>query len=68
MPNVAGGEAVSTLVNKQAVRRYAMKVASERHHRFTRIGRELYEKAEGVLRQFIRDHVHRLPSSGRTIK
>ena len=55
------------LVNRQAARRYALKVACERHHRFTRVGDEFYDKAEGFLRQFIRDPVHRLPSKGRTI-
>jgi hypothetical protein len=59
---------VNTLINKRAVKRFAMKVATDRHHRFTRVGEEFYDRAEGLLRQFIRDHVHRLPSSGRTIK
>lgn len=59
---------MNTLINKRAVKRFAMKVASERHHRFSRIGQEFLDKAEGCLRQFIRDHVHRLPSSGRTIR
>jgi hypothetical protein len=68
MPNVAGGEALNTLINKRAVKSFAMKVASERHHRFSRIGQGFLDTAEGFLRQFIRDHVHRLPSKGRTIK
>lgn len=55
------------LVNRQAARRYALKVAGERHHRFTRVGEQFYDKAEGFLRQFIRGHVNRLPSKGRTI-
>jgi len=59
---------MNTLINKRAVKRYAMKVAADRHHRYTRISLEFYDKVEGFLRQFIRDHVHRLPSKGRTIK
>jgi hypothetical protein len=59
---------MNTLINKRAVKRYAMKVAADRHHPFTRISEQFTDKAEGFLRQFIRDHVHRLPSKGRTIK
>ena len=59
---------MNTLINKRAVKRYAMKVAAERHHRFTRVGEEFLDKAEGFLRQFIRGHVSRLPSKGATIK
>ena len=59
---------MNTLINKRAVKRYAMKVAADRHHRFSRVGEEFYDKIEGLLRHYIRDHVHRLPSSGRTIR
>ena len=59
---------MKTLINKRAVKSFAMKVASERHHRFTRVSQEFYSKTEAVLRRFINEHVHRLPSSGRTIR
>ena len=59
---------MNSLINKRAVKSFAMKVASERHHRFTRVREEFYSKTEAVLRRFINEHVHRLPSSGRTIR
>lgn len=59
---------VNKLINKRAVKSYAMKVAADRHHKFTRVADEFFDKAEGLLRHFIRDHVHRLPSTGKTIR
>jgi hypothetical protein len=56
------------LINRKAVKGYAIKVAAERHHSFTRVGEEFLDKAEGFLRQFIRGHISRLPSKGATIK
>jgi hypothetical protein len=59
---------MNTLINKRAVKSFAMKVAADRHHRFTQVGQCFYDKVEGLLRHYIRDHIHRLPSSGRTIR
>lgn len=55
------------LINRQAVKRFALDASKNRHHRFTRVSEDFYDKTEGFLRRFIRDHVSRLPSKGRTI-
>jgi hypothetical protein len=59
---------MKTLTNKRAVKAFALKVAGERHHKFTRVADDFYDRCEGILRSFIREHVHRLPSSGKTIR
>ena len=59
---------MNTLINKRAVKRFALDASQTRHHKFTRVGEEFYSKAEAALRKFINEHVHRLPSSGRTIR
>jgi hypothetical protein len=59
---------MSTLLNRQAVKRYAKSVAAERHHKFTRVADGFLAKCEGQLRRFIREQIHRLPSAGKTIQ
>lgn len=59
---------MKTLTNKRAVKAFALKVAGERHHKFTRVADDFYDRCEGILRSFIREHVLRLPSSGKTIR
>jgi hypothetical protein len=59
---------MKTLTNKRAVRAFALKTAAERHHRFTRVGDTFIDRCEGLLRSFIREHIHRLPSTGKTIR
>jgi len=59
---------MSTLLNRQAVKRYAKSVAAERHHKFTRVADGFIAKCEGYLRRFIREQIHRLPSAGKTIQ
>ncbi len=59
---------MKSLTNKRAVKVFALKIAGERHHRFTRVGDEFLDRCEGLLRSFIREHIHRLPSSGKTIR
>lgn len=59
---------MKTLINRQAVKRYAKSVADERHHKFTRVADGFFAKCEGHLRRFIREQIHRLPSAGKTIQ
>ena len=59
---------MNTLINRQAVKRYAKGVAQDRHHKLTRVADEFLAKCEGYLRRFIRQEIHRLPSSGKTIR
>ena len=56
------------LINRQAVKRFAIGVASERHHKFTRVSEEFLAKCEESVREFIRGQIQRLPSSGKTIR
>ena len=46
---------MNTLINKRAVKRFALDASQTRHHKFTR-GKS------------IKEHVHRLPSAGKTIR
>ena len=56
------------MINRAKVRQYALTVAAERAHRFTRVGDEFYQQCEANLKQFIAGSVRRLPSMGKTIK
>ena len=59
---------MSNLVNKQAVKKFALSVAGDRHHKFTRVGNPFLTRCEARLRTFIREEVQRLPSIGKTIR
>lgn len=56
------------LINKKHVKLFALEMAKDRHHKFTRVGGEFFIKCEANLKEFIRGHVHRLPSVGKTIR
>jgi hypothetical protein len=56
------------MVNRRKVKLFALEMARQRSHKFTRVGTEFYDKCEASLKQFIRDQVHRHPSVGKTIK
>lgn len=58
---------VATLVNKAALRKLLLDVASERYHPFTRVADSVFDEAEGVLRSWARNKVRSLPSKGKTI-
>jgi hypothetical protein len=57
-----------SMVNKARLRLYALDVAAQRHHRFTRVGGEFIDKADAQLRTWVRDYIRNLPSKGKTIK
>ncbi len=56
------------LINRSQVKQFALAMAKDRAHKFTRVGGEFCLKCEGHLKAYIRDQVHRLPSVGKTIK
>ena len=55
------------LINRKHVKEFALAMAKDRTHKFTRVGGDFLLKCEGTLKRFIRDEVHRLPSKGKTI-
>ena len=55
------------LINKKAVKNFALAMAHGRAHKFERVGSPFYDQCEGALKSFIRDYVKRLPSKGKTI-
>lgn len=56
------------LINRKHVRYYALAAANHRPHRFTRVGEDFLVKAEAGLKEFIRNYVAQLPSTGNTIR
>jgi hypothetical protein len=56
------------LINRKHVKQFALDMAKNRAHKFTRVGGDFLAKCEGNLKQFIRDYVSRLPSKGKTIQ
>ena len=55
------------LISRKHVKDYALAVASQRAHQFTRVGGEFFIKVEANTKVFIRSYVGRLPSKGKTI-
>ncbi len=55
------------LINKKHVKEFALAMAKDRAHKFTRVGREFLLKCEGRLKDYIRSYVRQLPSKGKTI-
>ena len=58
---------MNTLINKRAVKRFALDAGQSRHHKFTRVSEDFFERIEGIGKS-IKEHVHRLPSVGKTIR
>ncbi len=56
------------LINRKAVKDFALAMAEGRAHRFERVGRPFFDQCEAALKAFIREYVKRLPSKGKTIK
>ncbi len=59
---------MNTIINKRAVKRFALDASQTRHHKFTRVSDEFFVRIEGIVRKSIKEHVHRLPSVGKTIR
>ena len=67
-----GASGISTdiktkLISRKHVKGFALTVAGQRAHQFTRVGGEFFIKAEAHLKEFIRQYVRALPSRGKTI-
>lgn len=67
-----GGGGVSTdiktkLISRKHVNEFALVMAKNRAHRFTRVGGAFFIKGEAHLKEFIRFCVRSLPSKGKTI-
>jgi len=56
------------MINRRKVKLFALEMAKSRAHKFTRVGKEFYDRCEAQLKNYIRDQVHRHPSVGKTIK
>lgn len=59
---------MSSLLNKSNVRKFLLDEAGKtRHHKFTRVGAEVYDEIEAELREWMRQKIAFLPSKGKTI-
>jgi len=56
------------MINKRKVKLFALEMAKTRAHKFTRVGKEFYDRCEVNLKNYIRSQVHSHPSKGKTIK
>jgi hypothetical protein len=56
------------LLNKKHVKEFALEMAKDRAHKFTRVSGDFLLKCEGRLKDFIRAQVRALPSKGKTIQ
>jgi hypothetical protein len=56
------------MLNRRRVKLFALEMAKQRAHKFTRVGSEFYDKCEACLKAFIRDQVRRHPSVGKTLR
>lgn len=55
------------LISRKHVKAFALSMAANRAHKFTRVGGAFFILCEGQLKEFIRGYVQRLPSKGKTI-
>jgi len=56
------------MLNRRKVKLFALEMAKSRAHKFTRVGKEFYDRCEVNLKNFIRSQVHSHPSKVKTIK
>jgi len=56
------------LINKKAVKQYALDCAKERHHKFSRVSANFFIFIESKIKTDLRNYIHTLPSVGKTIK
>ena len=55
------------LINRKHVKQFALEMAKDRAHKFTRVGGQFFIQCEANLKEFIKNHIRRLPSKGKTI-
>ena len=58
----------NSLLNKKAVKTFALSIGQERYHKFTRVSAELFVEVESVVREYLKRKIESLPSVGKTIK
>ena len=56
------------LINRSAVKRYALKAVGSRAHKFTRVSAEFLNDVEAVLLRCIEQRVRQHPSKGKTLR
>ena len=56
------------MISRKHVKAFALSVAEQRAHKFTRVGSKFFIRCEASLKSFIRVEVNRLPSKGKTIE
>ena len=56
------------LINKKAVKGFALEYAQATRPKFTRISKEFLIYIDGVVKEKIKNHIHTHPSVGKTIK
>ena len=54
-------------INRSQVKQFALDMAKDRAHKFTRVGGQFFLQCEANLKDYIRNYVRRLPSKGKTI-
>ena len=57
-----------SLLNRKAVKEFAMDYAHAFRPKFTRVSKEFLIYIEGIVKEKIKNHIHTLPSLGKTIK
>lgn len=57
-----------SLLVRKAVKRLALELAKKRAHKFTRVSDEFVDRVERHTNMYIFNHIHALPSKGKTIK
>ncbi len=55
------------LISRKHVKEFALAMAENRTHQFTRVGGEFFIKVEASVKEFVRNYVRSLPSKGKTI-
>jgi len=55
------------LISRKQVKDFALAMATQRTHQFTRVGAEFFIKVEAHVKTFVRNYVRSLPSKGKTI-
>lgn len=55
------------LISRKQVKDFALTVAGQRAHKFTRVGGEFFIKVDSTVKEFIRNYVRSLPSKGKMI-
>jgi hypothetical protein len=55
------------LINRRQVKAFALSLAAKRAHKFSRVSGDFLLRCEANLKWFVRQHVERLPSRGKTI-